>query len=102
MNKLRCAVIPGSFDPITTGHLDVIERAAAMFEAVYVTAFANADKKGGMFTEEEKLHMLQTSPTAQTMNTDLTISATTWQLARKTLFREVMPSQLSMKLTLFS
>ena len=59
MNKLRCAVIPGSFDPITTGHLDVIERAAAMFEAVYVTAFANADKKGSMFTEEEKLHMLR-------------------------------------------
>ena len=57
--KIRHAVIPGSFDPVTMGHLDVIERAAAMFERVYVTAFSNADKKGSMFSAEEKLHMLQ-------------------------------------------
>ena len=56
---IRTAVIPGSFDPITMGHLDVIERAAAMFDRVYVTAFSNADKKGSMFTSEEKLHMLR-------------------------------------------
>ena len=42
---IRTAVIPGSFDPITMGHLDVIARAASMFDRVYVTAFANADKK---------------------------------------------------------
>ena len=56
---IRTAVIPGSFDPITMGHLDVIERAASMFDRVYVTAFSNADKKGSMFTSEEKLHMLR-------------------------------------------
>ena len=60
MNEMiRAAVIPGSFDPITIGHLDIIERAAAVFERVYVTAFANADKKGSMFSAEEKLHMLR-------------------------------------------
>ncbi|MBE6656915.1 MAG: pantetheine-phosphate adenylyltransferase [Ruminococcaceae bacterium] len=60
MSKIiRTAVIPGSFDPITTGHLDIIERAAAMFDFVYVTAFSNADKKGSMFSSDEKLHMLR-------------------------------------------
>ncbi len=53
------AVIPGSFDPVTVGHLDIIERAAALFDTVYVTAFHNAEKKSGMFSGEEKLHMLQ-------------------------------------------
>ena len=56
--RIRTAVIPGSFDPVTMGHLDVIERAAAMFDRVYVTAFSNADKKGSMFSSDEKLHML--------------------------------------------
>ena len=57
--KIRNAVIPGSFDPVTMGHLDVIERASSMFDRVYVTAFSNADKKGSMFSAEEKLHMLK-------------------------------------------
>ena len=60
MNEaIRAAVIPGSFDPVTVGHLDVIERAAAIFECVYVTAFRNADKKGSMFSDEDKLHLLR-------------------------------------------
>ena len=65
--KIRNAVIPGSFDPVTMGHLDVIERASSMFERVYVTAFSNADKKGSMFSAEEKLHMLKLA-TAQLDN----------------------------------
>ncbi|MBP3919664.1 MAG: pantetheine-phosphate adenylyltransferase [Clostridia bacterium] len=56
--KFRSAIIPGSFDPVTIGHLDMIERAAAIFDTVYVTALHNAEKKGSMFTGEEKLHML--------------------------------------------
>ena len=56
---IRTAVIPGSFDPVTIGHLDVIERTAAIFDRVYVTAFHNADKKAGFFTGEEKLRMLK-------------------------------------------
>ena len=52
------AVIPGSFDPVTVGHLDLIRRAASMFDHVYVTVFRNAEKKG-MFTDEEKLRMLE-------------------------------------------
>ncbi len=60
MSRTRtAAVIPGSFDPVTVGHLDIIERAAAMFDIVYVTAFHNVEKKSGMFSGEEKLHMLE-------------------------------------------
>ena len=58
MKHFTAAVVAGSFDPVTVGHLDLIERAAAMFETVYVTAFHNAEKTG-MFTAEEKLHMLR-------------------------------------------
>ncbi len=57
--KIRTAVIPGSFDPVTVGHLDLIERTAQMFDHVYVTAFHNAEKQSGMFSGEEKLRMLQ-------------------------------------------
>ncbi len=65
------AVIPGSFDPITMGHLDVITRAAAIFDHVYVTAFHNADKNS-MFTAEEKLHMLRLA-TAQLPNVSVSL-----------------------------
>ena len=58
MKRYRCAVVPGSFDPITVGHLDLIKRACGMFDTVYVTAFRNAEKHG-MFMEEEKLHMMR-------------------------------------------
>ena len=44
MNLIRC-VYPGSFDPITSGHLDVVCRAAAMFEDVTVAVLVNKNKK---------------------------------------------------------
>ncbi len=56
--KIKNAVIPGSFDPITVGHLLLIERAAKLFDHVYVTAFRNAEKNS-MFTDEEKLQMMR-------------------------------------------
>ena len=52
----RTALIPGSFDPITVGHLDVIERAAKMFERVVVAVSENAEKNT-MFTANERLEM---------------------------------------------
>lgn len=41
----RIAVVPGSFDPVTLGHLDVIERAASIFDEVHVLVVHNPDKK---------------------------------------------------------
>src|SRR4051794_25501443 len=50
----RRAVCPGSFDPITLGHLDVITRAAGLFDEVLVALFANPAKLG-RFTPEQRL-----------------------------------------------
>jgi pantetheine-phosphate adenylyltransferase len=52
------AVCPGSFDPVTRGHLDVIGRAAALVEEVVVAVGANAAKRG-WFSREERVAMLE-------------------------------------------
>ena len=50
-------ILPGSYDPITLGHLDVILRAAELYGEVYVVAFINPAKKY-MFSPEERVQML--------------------------------------------
>lgn len=53
------AVYPGSFDPATNGHLDVIERAAATFDRVIVAVGRNSGKSSALFAVEERLEMLR-------------------------------------------
>ncbi|GGJ64343.1 pantetheine-phosphate adenylyltransferase [Deinococcus aquiradiocola] len=54
------AVFPGSFDPITNGHMDVLTRAAKIFDHVTVTVMHNARKQGKhLFTLEERLAILR-------------------------------------------
>jgi len=55
---MKKAVYPGSFDPVTNGHLDVIERAAQLFDEVYVAVIANPEKKPH-FSLEERTQMLK-------------------------------------------
>ena len=55
---LRRAVCPGSFDPITHGHLDIIRRAAGLFDELIVLVIQNIDKKC-MFSLEERADMIQ-------------------------------------------
>ena len=55
---MKTAVYPGSFDPVTKGHLDIIERAAAIFDKVIVVAMVNA-KKRPMFSLEERCAFLK-------------------------------------------
>ena len=50
---MRIAVIPGSFDPMTTGHINIVERAAELFDKVYVAVMIN-DTKKYMFTREQR------------------------------------------------
>jgi len=55
---MRTAVYPGSFDPITNGHIDLIERATCIFDRLIV-AVAENEGKSPLFTMEERLEMVQ-------------------------------------------
>lgn len=55
---MKRALIPGSFDPVTNGHLDIILRAARVFDEVYVVIFDNCEKKG-RFELPVRLRMLE-------------------------------------------
>ncbi|MCK4578076.1 MAG: pantetheine-phosphate adenylyltransferase [Candidatus Marinimicrobia bacterium] len=55
---MRTVIYPGSFDPVTNGHLDIIERALKLFDQVII-AVAENPKKTPLFTVEERLHMLR-------------------------------------------
>lgn len=55
---MRTCVYPGSFDPITSGHLDIISRIVDMFDRVLVTVLNNSSKQS-FFTVEEKLDFLR-------------------------------------------
>ena len=52
------AMIPGSFDPITKGHVDIIERSSKIFDEVVVVIMENSAKKS-LFTKEERVEMIQ-------------------------------------------
>jgi pantetheine-phosphate adenylyltransferase len=56
MNK-RIAVYPGSFDPITYGHLDIIERGLEVFDEIIIAVAPNSGKKGLFSTEERISHI---------------------------------------------
>ena len=57
---MRRAIYPGSFDPVTNGHVDVIERARKLFDEIIV-AVAHNDEKQPLFTLEERLDLLKTT-----------------------------------------
>ena len=57
---MRVAVCPGSFDPVTSGHIDILERTCTIFDRVIVAVFENPTKNP-MFTTEEKVAMLRKS-----------------------------------------
>ena len=58
MSERRIAVYPASFDPITNGHLDLIDRACHIFDDLIVAVAQNVDKKG-IFTVEERIEMVR-------------------------------------------
>lgn len=55
---MKSAIYPGSFDPVTLGHMDIIKRAAALFDKLYVGILINKNKKQ-LFTLEERLEILR-------------------------------------------
>ena len=55
---MATALVPGSFDPVTNGHLDVIERVARFFDSVIVAVIRNPQKSASLFSLEEREAML--------------------------------------------
>jgi len=54
----RIAIYPGSFDPVTKGHLDILERGLKLFDKIIVAILINPGKKG-LFTVDERLEMMK-------------------------------------------
>jgi len=58
MKKKKIAVYPGSFDPITNGHLDIVQRGLEVFDELIIAVARNSEK-AGLFTIEERIAMIE-------------------------------------------
>ena len=56
---MKIAIYPGSFDPVTSGHLNIIRRAANIFDRVIVCVMVNAGKKSPMFSQDERVELIR-------------------------------------------
>ncbi len=56
---MRRAIYPGSFDPVTLGHLDIIKRAAAIFDELVVCVSVNSAKPSGLFSPRERVELIR-------------------------------------------
>jgi len=58
---MKIAIYPGSYDPITNGHLDIIERSSKLFDKIIVAVAKNAEKGSALFSESERIPMINAS-----------------------------------------
>ena len=58
---MKIAIYPGSYDPITNGHLDIIERSSSLFDKIIVAVARNAEKGSALFSESERITMIKQS-----------------------------------------
>ena len=56
---IKTALYPGSFDPITSGHVDIIKRSANLFDKLIIGIFKNSSKTKAWFSDEEKVEMIK-------------------------------------------
>ena len=59
MGQTSIAVYPGSFDPITNGHIDLVQRSLRIFDRIIIAISTNAEKGSSLFTIEERLEMIR-------------------------------------------
>jgi len=58
---MKIAIYPGSYDPITNGHLDIIERSSKLFNKIIVSVARNAEKGSALFSEKERIELIDKS-----------------------------------------
>ena len=81
MANKKIAIVPGSFDPITIGHVDIIKRASEMYDKVYVAVMINSAKKY-MFTIEQRKKIAQSAVSDIPNVTVISSEGMLWELAK--------------------
>ncbi len=80
--KQKIAIVPGSFDPITLGHLDIIQRAASEYDSVYVAVMINQEKRY-MFTMEQRKRFAEAAVRDLSNVHVISSEGMLWQLAKE-------------------
>ena len=81
METKRIAIVPGSFDPITVGHLDILRRASQEYDVVYLAVMINA-QKSYMFTMEQRKQIAKAAIAGLDNVTVIASEGMLWQLAK--------------------
>ena len=69
----KVALYPGSFDPITKGHIDIIKRSSNLFDKLIIGIFKNSTKSKAWFSDEEKVEMIEEILTKENINAEIKI-----------------------------
>ena len=69
----KVALYPGSFDPITKGHVDIIKRSSNLFDKLIIGIFKNSTKSKAWFSDEEKGEMIEEILTKENINAEIKI-----------------------------
>ena len=70
---IKTALYPGSFDPITSGHVDIIKRSANLFDKLIIGIFKNSSKTKAWFSDEEKVEMIKEVLKNENINAEVKI-----------------------------
>ena len=82
MSEKRIAIIPGSFDPITNGHIDIVKRAAAEYDTVYLAVMINADKQY-LFNIEQRTEIARAAMSELENVKVISSEGMLWKLAQR-------------------
>ena len=69
----KVALYPGSFDPITKGHVDIIKRSSNLFDKLIIGIFKNSTKSKAWFSDEEKVEMIEEILKKENINAEIKI-----------------------------
>jgi len=69
----KMALYPGSFDPITKGHIDIIKRSSNLFDKLIIGIFKNSTKSKAWFSDEEKVEMIEEILKKENINAEIKI-----------------------------